>query len=244
MRKLFTIISCLLFAASLSFAKGEEVSKASQQSAFGVGAKASFDIDLMYGFEDDNDDTDGNPFGFGFDAGIMLRIELTKGLYFVPEVNFAYENTSHEVLDKTRSYSAMDLEIPLMIRATFSFLDRLYITAGPQIVLNMYDDSDIPSMVNDTSYIGQLTNTTLKYYDIEEKTEQGLFTFGIAAGIGYNIVAGLNVDFRFYMGLMELFPDVKTFGDDDLDFSKPYTYISMHGAKMMKFKIGVSYWFL
>lgn len=238
MKKIITTLACLLMATTISFAAEKSDSK------FGAGVKATFNYGMMYGFEEDNDGTDGDPSGFGFDAGLMFRLNLAKGLYFAPEVNFAYTSTSHKFLKKERSYTSMDLEIPLMFRASFVFLEKLYVTAGPQIVLNLKNDSDIPPMADGSTLLGGMANGAMSALGYTEHTEQGFFNFGIAAGLGYNIVGGLNVDARFYMGFMELFPDTKAIGYDDVKPGDAFTYINMHGAKMMKFKVGVSYWFM
>lgn len=240
MKKIFAALVGLFLATGISFADDS----AKNDSRFGAGVKATFDYGMMYGFEEDNDGTDENPSGFGFDAGLMFRLNLAKGLYFAPEVNFAYTSTSHKFLKKERSYTSMDLEIPLMFRASFVFLEKLYVTAGPQIVLNLKNDSDIPPMADGSTLLGGMANGAMSALGYTEHTEQGFFNFGIAAGLGYNIVGGLNVDARFYMGFMELFPDTKAIGYDDVKPGDAFTYINMHGAKMMKFKVGVSYWFM
>lgn len=240
MKKIFAALVGLVLATGISFADDS----AKNDSRFGAGVKATFDYDKMYGFEEENDGTDENPSGFGFDAGLMFRLNLAKGLYFAPEVNFAYTSTSHKFLKKERSYTSMDLEIPLMFRASFVFLEKLYVTAGPQIVLNLKNDSDIPPMADGSTLLGGMANGAMSALGYTEHTEQGFFNFGIAAGLGYNIVGGLNVDARFYMGFMELFPDTKAIGYDDVEPGDAFTYINMHGAKMMKFKVGVSYWFM
>lgn len=232
MKKIFATLACILLATSFSFATDD--------SKWSAGVKAAFDYGRMYGFEDPDDNMSGSPAGIGFDAGIMLRMGLVKGVYFVPEVNFAYISTSHKVLKKERSYTSMDLEIPLMLRAVF--FDKFYATAGVQVVLNLMNDSDIPPMADKSTFGGAIINAAAGALGLEERTEQGFFNIGLAAGLGYNIVGGLNIDAKFYMGFMELFPDVTTPGDDDL--GDPYTFISMHGAKMMKFSLGVSYWIL
>lgn len=239
MKKIFAALVGLVLATGISFADDS----AKNDSRFGAGVKATFDYNMMYGFEEDNDGTDGNPSGFGFDAGLMFRLNLAKGLYFAPEVNFAYTSTSHKFLKKERSYTSMDLEIPLMFRAVLLFMDKIYITAGPQIVLNLSNESDIPPMADGNTLLGGIANGAMSALGYTEHTEQGFFNVGLAAGLGFNIVGGLNVDARFYMGFMELFPDTKTIGED-IEPEEPFTYINMHGAKMMKFKVGVSYWFM
>ena len=77
----------------------------------------------------------------------------------------------------------------------------------------------------------------------KEKVEAASFTFGLAAGAGFNIVQGLFIDLRYYMGLTELYPDVKGAVSGVVDPAN-YSALDMTGAKMMKFKVGLSYWFM
>lgn len=215
----------------------------SSESRVGVGAKVAFDYGMMYGFKDgaENDsDIDSDPSGIGFEAGLMIRIQMISNLYFVPEVNFSYISTSHKVTELERTYSSMNLEIPLLVRGVVA--DKFYVTAGPQFTLKISDDTEI-----ETRAI-KLGDMDFKVDGFEEKIEQGSMDFGIAAGLGYNIVEGLNVDFRIYMGLMELFPDVTYLFSDDVtnvnDVDGNFSIIDLSGAKMMKFKVGISYWFM
>lgn len=240
MKKIITTIACLLLASTFSFAKDE--------SRIGVGLKAAFDYGMMYGFEEEDDEVDGVPQGIGFDAGLMIKVKLAKSAYFVPEVNFAYMSTNHEFRKTERSYTSMDLDIPLMFRGVF--LDKIYVTAGPQIVLNLNSDSDIP-LASGSSMSSTIINQNAEKYGFNESTEQAFFTAGLAAGIGYNVLGNLNVDFRFYMGLMELFPDVmngkeaaENILSGDSKKNEHWSQVDFAGAKMMKFNLGVSYWFM
>ena len=232
MKKIWTLIACTLMAATLSFAQDGEGSRANQEKKIGVGARGAFDYGIMYGFKDEDDDVDGSPAGIGFEGGLMLRIQMIPNLHFAPEVNVAYVSTSHKWDGLKRTYTSTDIEIPLLIRGTVA--DKFYVTAGPQAVLNISNDSDIE------------IKSEYDNGDYEEKLNQAKFTFGLAAGFGYNIFAGLFVDARFYMGLMELYPDVKSPSDDitSIADAEYFSYISMEGAKMMKIKVGLSYWFI
>ena len=225
MKRILTVIACALMAATFTFAQDE--ARSEKAPSFGFGARAAFDYALMYGFSDDDENVDADPKGIGFEAGIMLRAQMIPNLNFAPEINFSYVSTSHQYLEKDRTYMSMDLEIPLLIRGTVA--ERFYVTAGPQLNLNLSSDYDYDS---EAEYI-------------EEKVEPTTFTFGLAAGAGFNIVEGLFVDLRYYMGLMDLYPDVKSAEDtDNATEVEMYSNISMKGAKMMKFKVGLSYWFL
>lgn len=203
---------------------------ASKGHDMGVGARIAFDYGMMYGFEETDDNVDGDPTGIGFEGGLAARIEMVNNLYFVPEVNFSYLSTKHKYLELDRTYTSMSLEIPLLMRGIVA--ERFYVTAGPQ--LNLCLSSDFEQKYPDFEF-GDMPD------DFKENVEQAGFTFGIAAGAGVNIVDGLFFDFRFYMGLMELFPDVKSASDNILDAD---SMIDMAGAKMMTIKAGFSYWFM
>jgi hypothetical protein len=162
----------------------------------------------------------------------MFRIQMIPNLYFAPEVNFAYISTEHEYLKHKREYKSIDMEIPLLMRGVVA--DRFYVTAGPQLNFSLSSEADIEPVEN------SVLNLT---FASTEKIEQASFGFGIAAGLGINIVQGLFFDLRYYMGITELYPDVKTL--DDMDIAEgDFSLVDMSGARMMKFKVGISYWFL
>lgn len=202
---------------------------------FGFGLRTAFDYGRMYGFKEDLDndsDISGIPSGIGFEAGVMFRIQMIPNLYFAPEVNFAYISTEHEYLKHKREYKSIDMEIPLLMRGVVA--DRFYVTAGPQLNFSLSSEADIEPIEN---------SVLDKTFASAEKIEQTSFGFGIAAGIGINIVQGLFFDLRYYMGITELYPDVKTL--DDMDIAEgDFSLVDMSGARMMKFKVGISYWFL
>lgn len=212
----------------------EPIQSRAAESRFGFGVRGAFDYGMMYGFSEEDDDIDQTPRGVGFEGGIMLKIMMINNLFFAPEFNIAYILTSHTYLEKyDRTYHSLDLEIPLLIRGVVA--DKFYITAGPQANISLSSGADIDPIENKTLDIKAKT---------EEKVEQTGFTFGLAAGAGFNIVKGLFIDLRYYMGLMELFPDVKTLDDIENFENEDFSIVSMKGAKMMKFKVGLSYLFM
>jgi opacity protein-like surface antigen len=202
---------------------------------FGFGLRTAFDYGRMYGFKDDLDndsDISGIPSGIGFEAGVMFRIRMIPNLFFAPEVNFAYISTEHEYLKHKREYKSIDMEVPLLMRGVIA--DRFYVTGGPQLNFSLSSEADIEPIEN---------SVLDKTFASAEKIEQTSFGFGIAAGLGINIVQGLFFDLRYYMGITELYPDVKTL--DDMDIAEgDFSLVDMSGARMMKFKVGISYWFL
>lgn len=205
---------------------------ANNEQKFGIGLRAAFDYGMMYGFKNEDDDVDGSPTGIGFEGGLMGRIQLISNLHFAPEVNIAFVRTEHEYLHQKRTYTSIDLEIPLLMRGIV--LDKFYVTGGPQLNLNLSNDFDYDNKESVEGY--------------EEKIDEAKFTFGLAVGAGFNIIEGLFIDVRFYMGLMDLYPDVKSISDyedgDIVGEGDDFSYISMKGAKMMKIKAGLSYWFI
>ena len=201
----------------------------------GFGVKFAFNYGRMFGFKEDLDndsDIDGTPSGIGFDGGLMFRIQMIPNLYVTPEVNIAHITTEHEFMHHKRKYVSTDLELPLLMRGVIA--NRFYVTGGAQFNFTLSSKAKIDAVENATLDITVASN---------EKVEQATFGFGIVAGAGVNIVAGLFFDFRFCMGITELYPDVKTL--DELDFATgDYSMIDMSGARMMKFKVGLSYWII
>ena len=208
-----------------------------QVNRFGFGLRVAFDYGRMFGFKEDMDndsDISGSPSGIGFEAGLMVRFQMIPNLFFAPEVNVAYISTNHEYMGSERKYNSVDLEIPLLMRGIVA--DRFYVTGGPQVVFSMSSKAEIEPL--------KVTSVGITK-ESEEKIDQASFGFGIAAGAGFNIYEGLFIDLRYYMGLTELYPDVKSMDDfNDGDVAEGDFYmINMSGARMMKFKVGISYWF-
>lgn len=230
MRNLTALILALFIAVSAAFAQDESAQATPKTPRIGVGAKMAFDYGMIYGMEDEDDDVDGKPSGMGFDIGLALRLKLVENFYFAPEFNFAYIKTEHKYTNITRRYTRMDMEIPLMLRGVIA--QRFYANFGPQLGLNLSNSVKAKA-------VGM---------DLPEDFDQAFFEFGVAVGAGVNVAAGLFVDFRIYMGMTELFPDVAyLFGDDfDKDPSKDtgWSMVNMADAKNLKFKIGISYWFI
>ena len=205
-----------------------------KEKRFGVGIRAAFDYGMMYGFSEEDEDAEYNPKGFGFEGGLALRISMIPHLYFAPEFNIAYMTTSHKYLEEyDRTYKSLDLEIPLLIRGVVA--EKFYVTAGPQLVIALQSDSDIDPIKNGVLGINVETHETV---------DQAKFSFGLAAGAGFSFIEGLFIDARIYMGLKELYPDVQSLEDTENFLEEEYSIIDMKGAKMMKFKVGLSYWFM
>jgi hypothetical protein len=200
-------------------------------SKMGVGAHIDFNYSFLNGLAQDwnmGDETDA-PAGFGFDAGIRGRIPLVEYLQFVPEINFHYAQLVQEDETAERKFTQVDLEIPLMMRATV--LNMLYITAGVQITLNL--SSDVKFEEEDVEIGGGLGTMNMSF---EEDIEQKGFGFGIVFGAGFFIMERLSIDAALVLGLTDVYENK----EDDEDA----IFIKMDGGKQMTFKVGVGYWFM
>lgn len=218
------------YAGESEFGESEvQALPAKKESRLSVGIKAAYNYGFIFGMDDEQDDMDELPSGSGFEAGVMLKLKLVDNLSFAPEVNLSFIDLSHSYQDKERAYSRTDLEIPILLRGYF--MDRFYVSFGPQITLNISNSVDIED--NDNG-------------EFSEDFDQSTFEFGVAAGFGIKIVDKLFFDFRIYMGLTEIFPDVDYFFDEDFDIfnSKNWSEIDFTDAKLAKVKVGLSYWFL
>jgi hypothetical protein len=200
-------------------------------SKMGVGAHIDFNYSFLNGLAQDwnmGDETDA-PAGFGFDAGIRGRIPLVEYLQFVPEINFHYAQLVQEDETAERKFTQVDLEIPLMMRATV--LDMVYITAGVQITLNL--SSDVKFEEEDVDIGGGLGTMDMSF---EEDIEQKGFGFGIVFGAGFFIMERLSIDAALVLGLTDVYENK----EDDEDA----IFIKMDGGKQMTFKAGLGFWFM
>ena len=197
----------------------------------GVGIHGDFGYSFLNGLAQDwnmGDETDA-PAGFGFDIGIRGRIPLVDYLQFVPEVNFHYAQLVQEDETAERKFTQMDLEIPLMMRATV--LDMLYITAGVQITLNL--SSDVKFEEEDVEIGGGLGKLNMSF---EEDIEHKGFGFGIVFGAGFFIMERLSIDAALVLDLTDAYENK----EDDEDA----IFIKMDGGKQMTFKAGLGFWFM
>ena len=200
-------------------------------SNMGVGAHIDFNYSFLNGLAQDwnmGDETDA-PAGFGFDAGIRGRIPLVEYLQFVPEINFHYAQLVQEDETAERKFTQVDLEIPLMMRATV--LDMLYITAGVQITLNL--SSDVKFEEEDVDIGGGLGTMDMSF---EEDIEHKGFGFGIVFGAGFFIMERLSIDAALVLDLTDAYENK----EDDEDA----IFIKMDGGKQMTFKAGLGFWFM
>ena len=191
----------------------------------GFGAHAAFEYGFLWGLDEDWDDGAGedNPSGIGFLVGVQGRYEVTPFLHLTPEINFRYSKLGQETDFYEVNFTQMDLQIPLLARGIVA--KRFFAMLGPQLNFSVsnkvtLDGETIP---------GNVVNIT---YSLDEEIDQSVFGLGMTLGVGAYVIDRLSVDFRLYMGFLELYPDA----DDRL--------MDLSGARLMTMNFGVGYWFL
>lgn len=230
--KLSKIFAAGLLAASVSFAQeGEQAnnnaSKSFNDNQFGVGARAAFNYNKMYGLADDWNvyaDNEDAPAGIGFEAGLAARLQIFPFMQFTPEVLFCYGKLTQDDGDMEREFKQMSIEFPLLFR--INPIDKFYLTVGPNLELNISDEIHINS--GEMTLAG--TDETF-YHEFPEDYDRNGFLMGVTFGAGYYVYKGLSIDFRMNMGLTDVYD-----GESLL--------IDLSGGKQMTFKFGLGYWFM
>lgn len=193
----------------------------------GVGIHGNFNYSFLYGLSQDWNmgDEEDAPAGIGFDFGFRGRIPMVNFLQFVPEINFHYAELSQQDETAERTFTQMDLEIPLTIRGVL--MDCFYIAAGAQFTLNL--SSDVKLEEADVDIGGGLGTLSMSF---DEDIKQAGFGFGLVIGVGGIIMERLSIDASIVLGITSIYPDC----DSEL--------IDISDAKQMTFKVGAGFWFL
>jgi hypothetical protein len=156
---------------------------------------------------------------------------MAAGLDFSPEISFRIFDVSHDEDEIERCYNQMFLDFSFYLRAVFG--GGFFLEFAPQISLNTSAEYTYDGTKNDF-----------------ERIEQATAEFGLNVGVGYFVIDNLSLNFRWYMGLTEVFPDVKYEGDmnsikeEKSKNNVSWATINLKGAHTMMFKFGVTYWFI
>lgn len=188
----------------------------------GFGARVAFEYGMTWGAENLEGGID-SPSGIGLEGGLMFRYEMLPYLQLVPGVFFEYLNTQSEDDYFQVEVNQANVEIPVVVRGIVG--GHFYAEFGAQLNLNVWGKVELTDVV--TSWDGEKEDITIPL-----KEDQSLINVGVVFGLGAQIVKGLSLDVRFFLGLMELY-DWPT--DEMYDFS---------GLKMMSIKAGINYWFI
>lgn len=209
----------------------EQAAPAPKRAPIGIGARAAFIYGNMWGFKDLKADGLEPPTGIGGEFGITARFSMAEGLDFSPEISFRIFDLSHDEDEIERCYNQMFLDFSFYLRAVFG--GGFFLEFAPQISLNTSAEYTYDGTKNDF-----------------ERIEQATAEFGLNVGVGYFVIDNLSLNFRWYMGLTEVFPDVKYEGDmnsikeEKSKNNVSWATINLKGAHTMMFKFGVTYWFI
>ena len=209
----------------------EQPTMAPKKNPIGIGARAAFIYGNFWGFKDLESDGMEPPTGIGGEFGIAARFTLAKGLQFSPEIAFRIFDVSHDEDDIKREYNQMFLDFAFYIRGILG--GGFFLEVAPQISINTNSEY---------TYDGK-KNTF-------ENIEQASAEFGLNFGAGYYVLDNLSLNFRWYMGFTEIFPDVKYEGEmnsikeEKSKSNSHWSTINLKGAHTMMFKFGVTYWFI
>ena len=219
MKKLSLIVAAVLLATGLSFAQVH------------VGGRVAGTMSTFKG-----DDSDDAPWGVGFNAGVAAKYNVNEMIAVVPEVGIDFRR----IADDEVTASFWVLNIPVLAR--ISPVANLYVEAGPTIgfILSNDVEYDEPSF-DDADFGGyNLSDYGIDLDDMLDDAgssgageDANTFEFGLAFGLGYSVLPNLDVNFRFAIGLTNLYEDVKTEG---------YTFES--DLQNMQLSIGATYWFM
>ena len=155
------------------------------------------------------DDTEEIDFwGVGFNAGVAAKYNINEMIAIVPELGVDFRRVAGDEV----TFSFWVLEIPVLAR--ISPMPNLYVELGPTIGFNLSNDTDY-----DVPEAEGLDQDAM--IDIEDVTgpmfpkETNTFEFGLAFGVGYTVIPNLDVNFRFAMGMTDIFEkiDLGMFGD-------------------------------
>ncbi len=182
------------------------------------------------------DDSDDAPWGVGFNAGVAAKYNVNEMIAVVPEVGIDFRR----IADDEATASFWVLNIPVLAR--ISPVANLYVEAGPTIgfILSNDVEYDEPSF-DDADFGGyNLSDYGIDLDDMLDDAgssgageDANTFEFGLAFGLGYSVLPNLDVNFRFAIGLTNLYEDVKT---------EDYTFES--DLQNMQLSIGATYWFM
>ncbi|OWV25278.1 hypothetical protein B7988_11215 [Fibrobacter sp. UWB1] len=219
MKKLSLIVAAVLLATGLSFAQVH------------VGGRVAGTMSTFKG-----DDSDDAPWGVGFNAGVAAKYNVNEMIAVVPEVGIDFRR----IADDEATASFWVLNIPVLAR--ISPVANLYVEAGPTIgfILSNDVEYDEPSF-DDADFGGyNLSDYGIDLDDMLDDAgssgageDANTFEFGLAFGLGYSVLPNLDVNFRFAIGLTNLYEDVKT---------EDYTFES--DLQNMQLSIGATYWFM
>lgn len=241
--KISKILAAGLFATAIATAQEANT----QKPGAGVGIRAAFNYNMMYGLSDEwnvyAEEDDDTPAGIGFEGGLVARLQLLPFLQFTPEVLFNYTNLKQDDGDTDREFKQMGIEIPVLLRVTP--IDKIYLAIGPTFEFNISDEEHLNS--GDMEVLGE------KYHhEYPEGYDRNTLQFGLTMGFGYYIVNRVSVDVRLNLGLSEVYEGKLLYDKDGNPKMDPLTgeqakgsqLIDLSDGKQMTIKFGLGFWII
>lgn len=180
---------------------------ASFVSAETIGIHAAGTMSSLWG-----DDADGISSKIGFNAGFAGKVAFKDlPITIAPEVLIDMRRVGSDD-DDDFTLTEWALDIPVMVR--FEVLKLFFVEAGPSFDFNLNTSSE-------TKVLNKTVET-----DYDENT----FEFGLAFGVGTDIIPMVDIDFRVNLGLTDI-------------FDKP-DYGNQVDASNLQFALGVSFWIM
>lgn len=188
---------------------------------FSIGGRASLNYNMLWGEEALKENN-----GFGFNAGGALLYQINPMIAISPEITFAYRvnyfnifKSAFAASSSNVSFTFLNLDIPVLAR--MQVIQPVYFEIGPQLSLNLSATYLTKSKIN--------SQTLENEGDIKDPS---LAEFGLIFGVGkkLDIGTGLDVNFRFMLGLTKAFETSE--------------YLTKISGKMMMFHLGATYWFI
>lgn len=212
MKSISKVILLALCFAAVSFAADN----------LSIGGRASFNYNMLWG---ENSPKSTN--GLGFNVGGALLYEINPMISISPEITFAYRKTSFELSESDfettstddLSFTFLNLDIPILAR--IQVIQPVYFEIGPQLSLNL-----------SATYFSELDKNGLTLESEGDLKDPSLTEISLIFGVGkkLDVGTGLDVNFRFMLGLTET-------------FEESY-FLKTVSGKMMMFHLGATYWFM
>ena len=170
------------------------------------------------------------PWGVGFNAGVAAKYGINDMIAVAPEVGIDFRRVADD--DVTLSFWV--LQIPVMVRV--SPIPGLYVEAGPTIGFILSDDVDVdePEIDDEDLGMGDFDMDMDASASAGPGEDTKTLEFGLAFGLGYSVLPNLDVNFRFAMGLTNIYDDIDLgpLGSLEIDMQN------------MQMSVGVTYWFM
>ena len=184
-----------------------------QVNRFGFGLRVAFDYGRMFGFKEDMDNDSDIS---GSPSGIGFEAGLMVRFQMIPNLFFAPEvNVAY--ISTNHEYMGSERK--------YNSVDLEIPLLMRGVIADKFYVTGGPQVVFSMSSKAEIEPLKVTSVGITKESEEKIL--------------------RYYMGLTELYPDVKSMDDfNDGDVAEGDFYmINMSGARMMKFKVGISYWF-